>query len=390
MGQACIVCGSESWSFLAEPHPARSVRTDGVTKRYPLRKCQCKTCGLVYRSSTEDLALVYADEYALYSNRPGADVFNYQRHPMLASLIARAVEPLCPARVLEVGCGNGSTLSAIRDMWPHVETIGLEPSRRSAELARASGHIVIEGMVGLPMPAELVGLFDLIFSIQVIEHTADPVAFLVAQASRLAPGGVVVTVCPNGGVPHAELIYSDHLFSFTHDHLAAVGETAGLARWYGCEFILDEAHEYNQLLVGGRAKGGSKVNTTRIPLVPQEEVSRLEEDRNVYLRQWACLESNLVARVGGAVSILCFGTGGWAANLAGYAPAIWERVRACTVDAPASAYFLDKPVVDYQNLQNQASDAVIVAVNPGRQDVVSARLQRDGFNAIRWNDLIDR
>lgn len=390
MGQACVVCGSESWSFLAEPHPARSVRTDGVTERYPLRKRQCKTCGLGYRSSTDDLAKVYADEYALYSNRPGADAFNRQRHPTLASLITRAVEPLCPARILEVGCGNGSTLSAIRERWPQAETVGLEPSRRAAELARAGGHMVAEGMVGSSLPVEIDGHFDLIFSIQVIEHAADPVAFFDAQASRLAPGGVVVTVCPNGAVPHAELIHPDHLFSFTPNHLAAVAEKAHLARLNGCEFILDEAHEYNQLLVGGRTNGASKVNTVRTPLVPQEEVSRLEEDRNVYLRQWASLESNLAARVGGAASIMCFGTGGWAANLAGYAPAIWERVRASTADGTTATTFFGKPVVDYPALREHAPDAVIVAVNPARQDVISERLRRDGFNAIRWNDLIDR
>lgn len=95
--------------------------------------------------------------------------------------------------------------------------------------------------------------FDLVFSVQVIEHTADPVAFLASQRSCLAPGGVVVTICPNGAVPHAELIHSDHLFSFAPSHLAAVTAQAGLIRRGGCEFFLDEACEFNQLVVASKA-----------------------------------------------------------------------------------------------------------------------------------------
>lgn len=390
MADRCIVCGSATWSSLAEPHPNRCVRTDGTTEWYPLRKHQCKNCGLGYRMSSGDLCKVYSEEYSLYANRPGADAFNRQRHPTLASLIAKAVGPLQPARILEVGCGDGSTLSAVRAVWPAAETVGLEPSYSAAHLARAAGHIVVQGMATPAIPLEIPGTFDLIFSIQVIEHTADPVAFLKAQASRLTPDGVVVAVCPNGAVPHAELIHPDHLFSFTPCHLAVVAENAELAYRRGWEFTLDEAHEYNQVLVGGRANGASDHRTATGTTASQDEVARLERGRNEYLSRWARLESQLLERVGRSERVACFGTGGWAANLAGYAPAVWERIFGCTVDGCPAERFLDKPVVSYEDLHEHMPDAVIVAVNPARQNVLYDRLSRDGFTAIRWNDLIDR
>lgn len=281
-------------------------------------------------------------------------------------------------------------LSAIRELWPHAETVGLEPSRRAAETARARGHRVIEGMVESSLGEEAEGHFDLIFSIQVIEHTADPAGFLAVQTSCLAPGGVVVTVCPNGAVPQAEIIHSDHLFSFTPQHLTAVAAQAGLIRCGGCEFVLDEEREFNQLLVASRASDCKLVEIGRMPAIGQDEVDRLEQTRNAYLRRWSCLEGNLGERVGQGGTLICFGTGGWSAKLAGYAPAIWERVRACTVDKPATTTYLKKPVVEYSSLHEQAPDVVIVAVNPGRQDIVSQRLRYDGYRTVQWNDLIDR
>ena len=41
------------------------------------------------------------------------------------------------------------------------------------------------------------GMFDLITSMEVIEHTAEPQQFLVAVAKRLAPNGLLILSTPN-------------------------------------------------------------------------------------------------------------------------------------------------------------------------------------------------
>src|SRR6185295_4370323 len=44
---------------------------------------------------------------------------------------------------------------------------------------------------------ELEGQFDLVTSLEVIEHVAEPAAFLKALARRLAPGGLIILSTPN-------------------------------------------------------------------------------------------------------------------------------------------------------------------------------------------------
>jgi 2-polyprenyl-6-hydroxyphenyl methylase/3-demethylubiquinone-9 3-methyltransferase len=61
----------------------------------------------------------------------------------------------------------------------HAASMGLEIDYRAADVQ------------------ELDGQFDLVTSLEVIEHVADPGAFLQALARRLAPGGLLVLSTPN-------------------------------------------------------------------------------------------------------------------------------------------------------------------------------------------------
>ncbi len=95
--------------------------------------------------------------------------------------------------VLEVGCGHGWMLAALRKRGWNV--VGLERTDESARHAReVLGLDVHVGDVDV-LGAE--GQFDLIIMNQVLEHLADPMRRLQASARLLRPGGWLIVGVPN-------------------------------------------------------------------------------------------------------------------------------------------------------------------------------------------------
>jgi SAM-dependent methyltransferase len=98
-----------------------------------------------------------------------------------------------PRRLLDVGCGNGSYLLAMRRLGWHVE--GIEPDAEAAKFA------VAEGLPVRVAPLESCELapasYDAVTLHHVIEHLADPWRALVQLRRALKPGGVLVVVVPN-------------------------------------------------------------------------------------------------------------------------------------------------------------------------------------------------
>ena len=141
---------------------------------YGLRRCEA--CGMLFTSPRvrpEALGELYAGivsdrskiEQRLKSNQRRA-----QRH---YRRLLRYAQP--PGRLLEVGAGDGSFLSAAKKGgW---DVTGFEYSRNFIDLARSAYDI--EMRYGDVMDADLpAGHFNAIAAFQTIEHIYDPRAFL--------------------------------------------------------------------------------------------------------------------------------------------------------------------------------------------------------------------
>lgn len=112
------------------------------------------------------------------------------------------------ARLLEIGAGLGIT--AIVLSRAGLEVTALEPSgpgfedqqRLAVALADALGssHHVLTIEAERLDPA-VHGLFDLIYSNNVLEHVGDPQAALASMASVLGPAGLSIHSCPNYSIP---------------------------------------------------------------------------------------------------------------------------------------------------------------------------------------------
>lgn len=156
--------------------------------------------------------------------------------------VRRDIEPLlgaAPARILEIGCGAGSTLAWLKQRWPAAETFGVEGyAPLEAQLKTRLDHVLIHD---LEQPLPDLGRFDLILALDVLEHLRDPWSVLkTIVAENLAPGGQVIVSVPN--VAHYTVVWplltkarfryeNDGLLDRTHlrffDREAALGLMRG-------------------------------------------------------------------------------------------------------------------------------------------------------------------
>jgi 2-polyprenyl-6-hydroxyphenyl methylase/3-demethylubiquinone-9 3-methyltransferase len=104
--------------------------------------------------------------------------------------------PLEGKTALDVGCGAGLLTEPLARLGAKVT--GFDASPEVIAVARehaAAMGLEINYRVGDVQA--LGGQFDLITAMEVIEHVADPAAFVAALAKRLAPGGLLIVSTPN-------------------------------------------------------------------------------------------------------------------------------------------------------------------------------------------------
>jgi 2-polyprenyl-6-hydroxyphenyl methylase/3-demethylubiquinone-9 3-methyltransferase len=110
---------------------------------------------------------------------------------------SRSLRPLGGKRALDVGCGAGLLCEPLARLGAAVTGIDAAAENIAAASAHAAsaGHNIDYrcGDVGV---LGLAG-FDLVTSLEVLEHVADPAAFVAALSAALAPGGLMVLSTPN-------------------------------------------------------------------------------------------------------------------------------------------------------------------------------------------------
>ena len=108
-----------------------------------------------------------------------------------------AREPLAGKTALDVGCGAGLLCEPLARMGAEVTGVDAAPENTAAAALHAEGA----GLDIRYMPGELgslgLGHFDLVTSMEVLEHVADKQAFIVQLAAHLAPDGLLVLSTPN-------------------------------------------------------------------------------------------------------------------------------------------------------------------------------------------------
>ncbi|OYW46919.1 MAG: bifunctional 3-demethylubiquinol 3-O-methyltransferase/2-polyprenyl-6-hydroxyphenol methylase [Sphingomonadales bacterium 32-68-7] len=150
--------------------------------------------------------------------------------------------PLAGKCALDIGCGAGLLAEPLARLGAAVTAV----DAASENIAAAKAHAAGAGLAIDYRHGELgelgLGQFDLVTSLEVLEHVADKPAFVAALARHLAPGGLMVLSTPNrtpqsalllvgaaealGAVPRGTHTWSDFV---TPDELRELLTDAGLA-----------------------------------------------------------------------------------------------------------------------------------------------------------------
>lgn len=179
----CNLCGSED----GEP----------ITRQSGFCIVRCQGCGLVYvnpRPVDEALPALYAD----YHSRDGGSEASWER--LMRRVYREAAEILSASprgpgktRLLDVGCGFGAFVAAMRERGWDAE--GLDPSSAAVDAAERRGRPVRLGTLqGLQVER---GGYDAVTMFYVLEHLPDPMGALRKASDLLLPGGTILIRVPH-------------------------------------------------------------------------------------------------------------------------------------------------------------------------------------------------
>ena len=145
----------------------------------------------------------YTDEAAQLRQRPVLPDVSRLRDRRLMHVFEGHGRVAAGSRVLEIGCGRSPWLPLLaRRTRATVFGIDIDPfaaelARANLEGAGASGEILCRDAFDGEQNRDLVGQFDLVYSMGVLEHFSDAAARVAALARYVKPGGRLLTTVPN-------------------------------------------------------------------------------------------------------------------------------------------------------------------------------------------------
>ena len=198
--------------------------------RFPLDLVFCNACALVQIDVTVAPERLFS-EY-LYQSSFSETMLEHARHLTADVIRSRRLGP--QSLVVEIASNDGYLLQNY--VAAGVPTLGIEPARNIAEVARNRGVPTVSEFFGRALAERLAGdgtRAEVIHAHNVLAHVADLDGVVAGMAALLKPGGVVIVEAPyvRDLIDRTEFdtIYHEHLCYFSVSSLAPLFERHGLS-----------------------------------------------------------------------------------------------------------------------------------------------------------------
>lgn len=254
----CNTCGADDFYIIGH----RS--GDGL----PVQTCHCKRCGLVYLNPR--MTRGGYDEYYKYfyrehraqikgnNSRAGTHEKGFEDAMRFGEALGKSLKDYVVPRgvAIDVGSNTGGILSGLKNIFPAIDIVGIEPSVEASKFANSKG-IKTYNCLFENFPQDEVAGVSNILCMQTLNHLLDPKGFMVWAHKTLASRGrLILSVknfrdqCRRGGTLWSG-IQVDHVYMFTPETLRLMVESAGFT------VVYEDADEYKTdgELIGQKKSG---------------------------------------------------------------------------------------------------------------------------------------
>ena len=237
---------------------------------YPLKVYVCTHCWLVQLPAHAAAHELFTPDYAYFSSTSTSWCAHAKR------FVLEAVDRLglgADSHVVELASNDGYLLQYVQELG--ISCLGIEPTRATAEAARAKGIETMECFFGLSLSGELEPA-DLVIANNVLAHVPDINDFLAGIARLLKPQGRASIEFPH----LLELLTGNQFDTIYHEHYSylSLRTVQRIAAAYGLEVVdVDQLPTHGGSLRVWLAKCGVIEPTAAVgSLLIDEEAAGLE------------------------------------------------------------------------------------------------------------------